>query len=143
MAVSKVFFGWLNDRLGTYRNFMIITGVSIIGILILFMASNRACAYMAAILFGITLSSTNVMSPLITVHAMGSKDFANIFGLVSFALYIGPIVAPPFSATVYDAMGSYTAAFLTYAGLYVLALAAGAFVLRDGCTAAGKKESHN
>lgn len=137
MAISKIFFGWLNDRVGTYKNFMVITGVSIVGIFILFAAPNRALAYLSAILFGVTLSSTNVMTPLITVHAMGSRDFANIFGIVSFFLYVGSIVAPPFSAVVYDTMGSYTFAFFTYAFLYIAALVIGVFALKG--RSAGEK----
>lgn len=134
MAVSKIFFGWLNDKLGTYRNFLIITAIGVLGIFSLFTAKNVVCAYVSAVLFGISFSATNVMAPLITVYAMGSKDFANIFGLVSFAIYIGPIVASPFSATIYDLNGSYNPAFLCYGILYIAVLLVGLVILKKGFT---------
>lgn len=132
MAVSKIFFGWLNDKLGTYRNFLIIAAIGIFGIFSLFTAKNVVCAYVSAVLFGISFSATNVMAPLITVYAMGSKDFANIFGLVSFAIYIGPIVASPFSATIYDLNGSYNLAFLCYGILYIAVFLVGLVILKKG-----------
>lgn len=132
MAISKVFFGWLNDKLGTYKNFLIVTGIGVIGILSLLFADRLIGGYIAAVLFGIAFSATNLLAPLITVYAMGGKDFANIFGLVSFALYIGPIVASPFSAAIYDLHGSYTFAFMVYAALYAAALLIGAIILKNG-----------
>lgn len=139
MAISKVVVGWLNDKLGTYKNFLIIMSISVVGMLSLLFAQTTAVAYVSAVLFGIAFSTTNVFSPLITVHAMGGKDFSNIFGLVSFAIYLGPLFASPFSGMVFDNFGSYRPAVIIYTALYFAALIVGFVVLRHGYSEKEKK----
>ena len=134
MAISKVVFGWLNDRIGTFMNFMILMAISVIGMASLLFAQSEAIAYIASFGFGVAFSTTNLLSPLITVHALGGKDFSNIFGLVSFAIYLGPLISSPLSGMIYDHFGNYSIAVIFYTVLYALALVVGFFVLRHGYT---------
>lgn len=139
MAISKIVIGWLNDKLGTFMNFTIIMIISVFGMGSLLLANSRVMAYVAAVGFGIAFATTNVFSPLITVHAMGEKDFSNIFGLVSFAIYVGPLVASPLSGAIYDSVSSYRPAVILYTALYAAALLLGFFVLRKGYGEASAK----
>ena len=132
MAAAKIFFGWLNDKIGTYKNFLVLVGIGVVGMYMLLNIKNENLAYVTAVMFGIAFSCTNLLSPLITVHAMGGKDYGKIFGVVSLALYAGPIFAGLFSGMIFDATGTYYLAFNIYAGMYVLALIVGAIVLRKG-----------
>ena len=67
---------------------------------------------------------------MITIFAFGPKDYASIYGLVTFFIFLGPAVAPPLSGLIYDINGSYTLAFIIYALLLVAALAVGVVILR-------------
>ncbi|MDD5823179.1 MAG: MFS transporter [Firmicutes bacterium] len=130
MAGAKIFFGWLNDVIGTYKNFLVLVSIGVVGMYMLLNISNENLAFVTAVLFGIAFACTNLLSPLITVHAMGGKDYGKIFGVVSLWLYAGPILAGLFSGKIFDAFGSYDIAFQIYAALYVLSLVLGAIFLR-------------
>lgn len=130
MALCKVLFGFLNDRLGTRKNYVIMVVVSIIGILLMELAGNEGIVYLSVLVFGCTLAATFVLCPMITIFAFGPKDYASIYGLVTFFIFLGPAVAPPLSGLIYDINGSYTLAFIIYALLLVAALAVGVVILR-------------
>lgn len=132
MAASKIFFGWLNDKVGTYKNFLIIMTLGVIGMFMLLNMGNQSTAYITAGMFGIAFSCTNLLAPIITVHAMGGKDYGKIFGVVSLSLYAGPILAGLFSGIIFDSTGSYVRAFTIYAAMYVVALIIGGIILRKG-----------
>lgn len=130
MALCKVLFGFLNDRLGTRKNYVIMVIVSIIGILLMELAKNETMVYLSVIVFGCTLAATFVLCPMITIFAFGPKDYASIYGLVTFFIFLGPAVAPPLSGLIYDINGSYTLAFIIYALLLAVALAVGFVILK-------------
>lgn len=138
MAFSKVIFGWLNDKLGTQKNFPLMVSISIVGILLLNFAKNGIVVYGAIILFGCALAATFVLAPLVTIYAFGPKDFANIYSFVTFFIFIGPAVAPPLSGLIYDRNGSYELAFVLYAVLLLAVLLIGLIVFKNGGFKAGK-----
>ena len=106
--------------------------ISIVGILLLNFAKNPMIVYPAVILFGCALAATFVLVPLITIYAFGPKDFANIYGFVTFFIFIGPAVAPPLSGMIYDMKGSYQLAFMIYAVLLTVVLITALIIFKKG-----------
>jgi MFS family permease len=132
MAFSKILFGWLNDRLGTRRNFPLMLVLSIAGIILLNFAQNGMAVYAAVILYGCAMAATFVMAPLITIYTFGPRDFANIYSFVTFFISVGPAVGSPLSGLIYDRNGSYQLAFMIYAILLLAVLVVGLIVFRNG-----------
>ena len=132
LAISKFFFGWLNDKIGTYKNYLLFTALSVVGILMTLQYGNAKLAILCSIMFGIAFSETNVMAQLITVHKVGSKHFSDIFSMISMAPNLGAMAAGPLSASVYESTGSYAPVFTIYGILYVVIFVIGVFLLRKG-----------
>lgn len=130
MTFGKLFFGWLNDRIGTKRNFLVMTILALTGILLLLVSRNLPLTVLGVLLFGIGVASPFVLTPQLTIYFFGTKDFANIYGSINVFQFLGPAVAPPITGWIYDASGNYTIAFLAYALLLFGAMLVGAVLLR-------------
>ena len=131
MTFGKLFFGWLNDRIGTKRNFLLMTVLALCGILLLLISRSLPLTVLGVLLFGIGVASPFVLTPQLTIYFFGTKDFANIYGSINVFQFLGPAVAPTVTGLIYDASGSYTPAFLIYAALLFVALLVGALFLRQ------------
>ena len=57
MAISKILEGWLNDRIGTRINFIIVVIIAIAGMLMLSAVGDSMLAYPAVVMFGVGLAS--------------------------------------------------------------------------------------
>ena len=131
MTFGKLFFGWLNDRIGTKRNFLLMTVLALCGILLLLISRSLPLTVLGVLLFGIGVASPFVLTPQLTIYFFGTKDFANIYGSINVFQFLGPAVAPTVTGLIYDASGSYTPAFLIYAALLFAALLVGVLFLRQ------------
>ncbi|WP_130864293.1 MFS transporter [Bacilliculturomica massiliensis] len=132
MAFGKLFFGWLNDKIGTRWNFTLMTSLAVAGIILLFIARSTILTMAGAALFGIAVASPFVLSPQITLFTFGGKDFPNIYGFGSIFLFLGPSLAPPLSGVIYDKTGSYAPAFILYTALLSAVLVTGLLLLAKG-----------
>lgn len=129
MTFGKLFFGWLNDRIGTKRNFLVMTSLALCGILLLLISRSPALTVVGVLLFGIGVASPFVLTPQLTITLFGNRDFANIYGFINVFQFMGPALAPPVTGLIYDFCGTYTPAFLVCAVLLAAALAVGAVLL--------------
>ena len=91
LAFSKLFFGWLNDRLGTKRNYIVMMTLAIIGMSCITMLKQLNTPILAAVLFGIAFAVTNLFVPLIVVQVTGDKEYPQIYGLMSTFTSIGAV----------------------------------------------------
>ena len=130
MTFGKLFFGWLNDRIGTKRNFLLMSLLALAGILLLLTSRNLPLTVLGVLLFGIGVASPFVLTPQLTIYFFGTRDFANIYGSINVFQFLGPAVAPPVTGLIYDRFGSYTVAFLLYALLLGAAIVVGGLLLR-------------
>ena len=132
MMFGKLFFGWLNDKIGTRRNFVLMTALGLSGILLLSVARSEALTLAAAALFGIATASPFVLTPQLTIYFFGNRDFANIYGFVNVFQFLGPTLGPPISGMIFDRSGSYGPAFVLFAALLFAVLAVGTVLLKTG-----------
>lgn len=128
---AKMFFGWLDDKIGTRRNYLVSMGI-LFGGLICMLAVGRSpmLAYAAAVLFGLGLSCPTIITPMVTMAALGQRDFTGIYSRVGFFTYLGSTCGPVASGLAYDLTGSYASAIILYMGLLGVSTVLGAGLLR-------------
>ncbi|MBR0374617.1 MAG: MFS transporter [Mogibacterium sp.] len=129
LACSKLFFGWLNDKIGTKRNYILMMSIGIFGMISMVMIKQINRPLLTAILFGIAFAITNLFVPLMVVQVTGNKEYPQIYGLMSTFTSLGSLLGSPLSGLVYDKTGSYTPIFAVYTALYVVALILGTVLL--------------
>lgn len=132
LAVGKVGAGWLNDKIGLKKSFVLLVGLSVLGMILLNFASNSAVAVASSFLFGFAMAAPFVLAPLLTTFAFGSKDFANIYGTVTIFTFLGNIFLPPLSGLIYDLNGSYFLAFVLCTVIEAASLLIGLLLLNGG-----------
>jgi MFS family permease len=122
---SKILLGLIADRIPTRMALLIDFGLLTASSLLLLAMPGGAIVMAAfAILFGFSTAARDVVYPLVIGECFGTRYLAEIYGSLMFAILPGGVLGPIFAATIYDEMGSYRYAFLVFAGLNLLALAA-------------------
>lgn len=128
-ALSVVGGGWLSDRIGRRRPFLLVSsGVIVLGDLLLLLWPTVAAALVAAVLFGIglgvSISCGRALASQLVPDQTGGA--AAGLGLLSTAANIGQAAAPAVGAFAIG-IGGYPAAFVvSIAGALLSSLAAGA-----------------
>ena len=69
------------------------------------------------------------LTPLIIAHCFGSRNLAQIYGVLMLTILIGPL-GGTFAGWVFDQTGSYQPAFLTFAATNAVTFAL-LFAVRD------------
>ncbi len=130
-VLGKLVIGLLADRIPKKRalilNFALLTGGSVL--LLAIGVPGFLPAFI--VLHGVTVAAENVLLPLIIAHCFGVRYMASIYGRLMIALPAGGILGPVFAGYVFDRLGSYEIAFITFAVLNVLVLILLAFVRRE------------
>lgn len=129
LAFGKLIYGWLNDKLGEKVNFTIILSIALTSIILLYLSKNIMIAFIAAVLFGLSLAAPFILVPLVTIASFGQNDFVNIYGTVTSCMFLGPSVAIPLSGWIYDVQGSYNSAFVLYFIVLVIVFIIGQNIL--------------
>ena len=130
-AFAKMFFGWLDDKIGTRGNYMVAMAVFLCGLTaMLFVQQGIAVCYVAAVLFGFGLACPSIITPMVTMAALGQKDFATMYSRVASFFFLGSTIGPIISGVVFDYTGSYRSAILFYIALLVISIVIGTNLLR-------------
>jgi len=123
-AFSKLFFGWLCDRIQPKNAFLIgiffmIGGTSVLRTIQ--PDSSRLVIWLYAVIMGFGAGSwLPIMSMLVSTN-FGLASYGTIFGAVTLAHNIGVSTGPLFAGHVYDRTMGYEAAFTVFIVLYVCA----------------------
>ena len=96
----------------------------------LFVQQGIAVCYVAAVLFGFGLACPSIITPMVTMAALGQKDFAAIYSRVASFFFLGSTIGPIISGVVFDYTGSYRSAILFYIALLVISIVIGTNLLR-------------
>ncbi|NLG37894.1 MAG: MFS transporter, partial [Clostridiales bacterium] len=130
IAVSKFLVGFLNDRIGFVKTYMLCMGCAMAASILFVTMKSREAAAVYAIVQGFCLPLETVLIPLTVSQLFGNKDFASIFGLYTAFSSAGIAAGNPLFNLAYDLWGSYTHAALIYAGLLGIIIVSMAFVFR-------------
>ncbi len=124
---SKIGFGWIADRLAprtaTLLDFSLLAASS----LFLVLPVQPLVIWIFVVLFGFAAAARDVVYPLVLVYCFGVRAMAEIYGALMLALPAGALGAW-YAASVSDGTDGYGAAFITFAILNVMTVAALSFV---------------
>ncbi len=120
LAISKIILGQIFDKKGVLFG-------TLIGLICLIMASvsyasavNTAFLYFGIIISGLGIAYTTVGYPTNTQDMFGRKDYSAIYGIVRSFSSIGTAIGSPITSILYDATGSYRAAWIMWAILNII-----------------------
>jgi len=139
-AAGKVFFGWLCDRIPPKRASALGLTLQLCGVLVLLTIradSPLALIWAYALLLGFGLGSWLPTMSMLVSTTFGLTYYGSIFGVISFLESTGTSIGPLFAGLVFDAVGTYYPAFLTFAVLYGVAIPAMLLVKRPARPASG------
>ncbi len=118
MALGKTGLGYLYDLIGNRKASLLAIGSIGVGFVALaFAKALPPLIYVWIVLSSVGLAFSSVAMPIVTSSLFGKKDYNRIYGYLNVGCSIGTAVGSPFMASVYDATGSYQAAWIIYAGL--------------------------
>ncbi len=126
-AAGKIFFGWLCDRIPPTRASALGLALQLGGVLVLLFVrgdSPLALIWAYALLLGFGIGSWLPTMSMLVSTTFGLACYGSIFGLISFLESAGTSVGPLFAGIVFDEIGTYYPAFVTFAVLYVIAIPA-------------------
>jgi MFS family permease len=128
---SKIAFGWIADRVSAKTGLLLDYGLlSLSSLLLLGLSGNdSATIWGFVVIFGFSYAARDVVTPLIIAHCFGSRNLAQIYGVLMLTIVIGPL-GGTFAGWVFDQTGSYAPAFLTFAATNVATFAL-LFAVRD------------
>lgn len=125
LVIGKVGAGYLCDRIGILKSYLLcLTGVAI-AILLLFGAQWVWIAILHNLLYGLAIGVRNVLPPLMTSKVFGERHFAVIFGYLNIPTTLSTALGAPIAGFIYDWTKSYYMAFLLYIILCIISAFAG------------------
>ncbi len=114
--VSKVAFGWLADRIPAKRALLLDYGLLAASSLLLMSIPGGAppVVWGFVLVFGFSYAARDVVTPLILVHCFGSRNLAQLYGLLMLTILPGNL-GGILTGWAHDRTGSYAGAFAALA----------------------------
>lgn len=128
-VVSKVIGGLLADRVSEARGIQIDFGLLAISSAVLLAMPDPRLLSVFVWTYGFAYPARDVVYPLVLGRCFGTRYLGEIYGAMMIALLAGSM-GSIFAASVFDRLGHYQMAFMTFAGLNTLAFFA-LFFIRD------------
>lgn len=119
---GKLILGWLNDRFGIISSTIFGCTFFALSFLLLLNGENINFIYLMAIFFGLGTPIGTVSPPLITSEIYGSKNYAQVFGIINSVMQIGLTFGSLMIAKIYDRTGSYQSGWLLLFTLTLLTM---------------------
>ena len=137
MAVSKIIYGFLCDKIGTKWVVLLCMVLSVTGLWALTGVTDTNSASVAVLLYSMSLPMTTVLPPLLASSLFGYRSISASLGIIMAMPSLSSLAASPISNLVYDKTGSYNPAFRFAAILGIVTLAL--FALLFFLAARGRK----
>lgn len=127
LSVSKLFGGWLLDKIDAKRVTVICMICAAISQWLLCDVSNPIITYFAMILHAFSLLCTTITIPMLAMTLFGYQSYGSTTGIFLSLVSLASMLATPISNLFYDLLGSYVPVFqvaaildLVTLGLYLL-----------------------
>ena len=138
---SKLAFGALSERWTARRCCIASVGLQTVGLVVMALAASAPVMWCGIVVFGLGFGGLGALLVLIVQEAFGMKEFGSIQGAVHVAVTGSMAAAPVLAGWIHDRTGSFSAAFLIIAAVFVAAilclLAAGVTRRRPAARRAG------
>ncbi|MBN2059664.1 MAG: MFS transporter [Deltaproteobacteria bacterium] len=124
-AISKIFFGWLCDRINPKYACIIGVALQAIGTSILLqMKADSSVIFLLGfiIIFGLGAGSWMPIMSMLVSTTFGLQSYGAIFGMVNVALYAGASSGPLSAGYIYDITNTYFWAFTGFICLYIISI---------------------
>jgi predicted MFS family arabinose efflux permease len=130
-AVAARFIGsWVLSRVSVWPWAIAVCAVQTMAIFELAFARNAALLVLGALLLGLALGNTALMTTLLLVETFGLHSFPTIAALQGLATALGAGIGPVLVSVVYERAGGYSIAYLTVAAINAGAVGSGALAAR-------------
>ena len=128
---SKFAFGWICDRVAPKTALLLDYGLLALSALLLLgvSAASAPTIWAFVLLFGFSYAARDLVTPLIIVHCFGSRNLAQIYGLLMMTILPGS-AGGVFAGWCHDVTGSYAPAFAALAATSAATFAL-LFLVRD------------
>ena len=124
LAFSKIFCGWLYDKLGLKITVIICLVCGMVNVSALLIMGDslfgKIIAIISALLFALSLPLETVMIPIYAGDMCGLKSYNDVLGIFVSIAYVGMAVAPPVMNLFYDLLGNYNLGLISFLILYVI-----------------------
>ena len=127
-VIGKLLFGWIVDWLPKRAALWLASGLQAFGVALVFFAVTYPSLLAAGAVFGLGMGGIIPIWGATIGAGFGRHAFGRVMGLM------GPLMLPihicgiPYAGLVYDRTGNYDIAFLTFLGVYALAMIATLFL---------------
>ncbi len=108
---SKIIFGILNDKLGSYKAIYINAIINIGGICLLLFVGQEWALYAGSGMFATTYAVSAVGMAMIAGYLFGMEYYGTVYPIISFIGGIANAVAISLLGSLYDTTGTYTIDF--------------------------------
>ena len=112
LAVGKMLLGQIFDKMGTRSAIVIACGCIMLGLFGLVAVKFAPAILLVVVGSGLGCAFGTVAYPILTTSMFGSKDYSNIYGIISVMTSLGQAISPFMLNTVYDMKGSYSPAYI-------------------------------
>ena len=119
---SKLAFGRASERWTARRSCVVSVGLQTVGLVIMALAPSAPAMWCGIFVFGLGFGGLGALLVLIVQEAFGMKEFGSIQGAVQVAMTGSMAAAPLLAGWIHDRTGSFSAAFLIIAGVFVVAI---------------------
>jgi len=119
--VGTIASGWLCDRFGPRRPLAVYYAVRGLSLVFLPYVSGMPSFYLFAAIFGLNFISTVPATTALTANIFGRLSVGTLSGWILFSHQVGAALGAALAGWMFDATHSYTIAFLSGAGLALLA----------------------
>ena len=121
--VGRLGGGFMNDAFGTKPVAVASVCLLAVSCLILAYAQNLWQVMLFVAIYAPSYGCSAATMPAIKGDYFGRKSFGSILGLSGMVQMSGSMLGPIFAAYIFDTSGSYSIAFLTFAGLLIISAA--------------------
>lgn len=121
--LSKLVFGVVSDRIPPRHGMILLLGLIALSSLVLLLTPAEPFLWLFVVLFGFSYAARDVVTPLVVIDCFGVRYMAKIYGAIFPTLMVGGGAGAILSGLCFDWLGTYQPAFLTLAGLNLVAVA--------------------